>query len=115
MKTLLGVSKCPLAPEQLKSLQGGDNNPKHDSQATEAWAIGVVLLTMATLSSDELIFNKRELSVDKRGLDLLLSQTKERYSPLYFDLVSKCLDFDPIRRPKLNDILGYVARRKTER
>ena len=70
---------------------------------------------MANLCSDEVIYNRREYQVDKRGLDHLLNQTKERYSPLFYDLVSKCLDFDPIRRPKLNDILGYIAKRKSER
>lgn len=115
VKTLLGVSKCPLAPEQLKSLQAGDNNPKHDSQSTEAWAIGLVMLNMGNLSSDEVIYNRRDFIVDKRGLDHLLNQIKERYSPLFFDMVSRCLDFDPLRRPKLNDILGYIAKRKSER
>ena len=70
---------------------------------------------MANLCGDEVIYNRKEQIVDKRSLDHLLNSTKERYSPLFYDLVSKCLDFEPIRRPKLNDILGYIARRKSER
>ena len=73
------------------------------------------MLNMGNLSSDEVIYNRRDFVVDKRGLDHLLSQVKDRYSPLFFDLVSRCLDFDPVRRPKLNDILGYIAKRKSER
>jgi serine/threonine protein kinase len=115
VKTMLNQSKCPIAPEQLISLAKKENGPKHDSQATESWSIGIVLLTMATLSSEEVIYNWRESCIDKRGFDHLMNQVQQRYSPLFNELVKKCLDFDPSRRPKLTDILGYLARRKSEK
>lgn len=112
---MLGMSKCPIAPEQLQSLSRKENSPKHDSQATESWSIGIVLLTMATLSSEEVIYNWRENTIDKRGFDHLMNQVLQRYSPLFSELCKKCLDFDPSNRPKLTDILGYLARRKSEK
>jgi serine/threonine protein kinase len=115
VKTMLGMSKCPVAPEQLTSLGKKESNPKHDSQATESWSIGIVLLTMATLSSEEVIYNWRDYTIDKRGFDHLINQVLQRYSPLFNDLVKKCLDFNPSNRPKLTDILGYLARRKSEK
>lgn len=115
IKTMLGMSKCPLAPEQLSSLSKKESNPKHESQSTESWSIGIVLLTMATLSSDEVIYNWRDKSIDKRGYAHLMNQVHQRYSPLFNELVKKCLDFDPHNRPKLSDILGYLGRRKSEK
>jgi len=92
VKTMLGTSKCPIAPEQLESLSRKETGPKHDSQATESWSIGIVLLTMATLSSEEVIYNWRDHKIDQRGYDHLIGQVSQRYTPLFSELVKKCLD-----------------------
>jgi len=115
VKTMLGISKCPLSPEQLVSLSKKENSPKHDSQASDSWSIGIVLLTMATLSSEDVIYNWSEKVIDKRGFDHLMNQVRQRYSPLFFELVNKCLNYDPFSRPKLNEIIGYLAKRKAEK
>jgi serine/threonine protein kinase len=70
---------------------------------------------MATLSSEEVIYNWTDNTIDKRGYDHLMNQVLQRYSPLFNELVKKCLDLDPSNRPKLTDILGYLARRKSEK
>lgn len=113
-KTMLGISRCPLAPEQLKSLKNRVSLPNHDIQQTEAWAIGILLLTMATLSSEEVIYNWRNNLIDERGLKAQLTQVKENYSPLFYDLVSRCLSFDVSLRPNLSQILTFLAKRKQE-
>lgn len=113
-KTMLGISKCPLAPEQLKSLKNKVSVPNHDIQSTEAWAIGILLLTMATLSSEEVIYNWRNNMIDERGLKTQLSQVKDNYSPLFYDLVQKCLSFNPAKRPNLSQILTFLSQRKQE-
>lgn len=113
-KTMLGISKCPLAPEQLQSLKNRISLPNHDIQSTESWAIGILLLTMATLSSEEVIYNWRNNVVDERGLQSQLNQVKENYSPLFYDLVFRCLSFDPEKRPNLSQILSFLGKRKQE-
>jgi len=114
VKTMLGVTKCPLSPEQLESLRKNSSNPNHEVQAVEAWQIGILLLTMASLSSEEVIYNWREKKLDERGFNHLLSQIEVRYSPLFVELVNKCLDFDPEKRPSLATILTYLTMRKQE-
>ena len=113
-KTMLGISKCPLAPEQMISVKNRVSMPNHDVQATEAWAIGILLLSMATLSSEEMIYDWRNSVIDERGLKNQLIEVKEKFSPLFSDLVSKCLDFDPNNRPILSQILTFLAKRKQE-
>ena len=114
VKTMLGMSKCPLAPEQMASLRNNEANPVHDVQAIEAWTIGILLLTMASLSSEEVIYKWKEKAVDERSLNHLLSQIDERYSPLFCELVKKCLTLQSEKRPSLASILTYLTMRKQE-
>ena len=111
---MLGISKCPLSPEQLKSLKIRVSAPKHDIQSNESWSIGILLLCMATLSSENVLYNWKDFEIDTRGFNHLMSQLKTKYSPLFVELVTKCLETDPINRPTLSDILGYLTKRKEE-
>ena len=114
LKTMLGVSKCPLSPEQMESMRKNEANPVHDVQAVEAWAIGVLLLTMASLSSEEVLYKWKEKRLDERALKHLLGEIGGRYSPLFCELVQKCLVLDPTKRPSLASILTYLTMRKQE-
>lgn len=114
MKTFLNISKCPLAPEQLASMQKKDSNPAHDHQATEVWSIGILALTLATLSSEEVLYDWRRYTVDQRGMAHLLDIVQKKYSPLFFNMVKKCLDFDPEKRPNLPRIISYINQRKED-
>lgn len=112
VKTFLNISKCPLAPEQLKSIQRKEANPAYDRQSTEVWSIGILALTMATLSSEEVLYDWRRYTVDKKGLAHLLDKIQDKYSPLFFNMVKKCLDYDPEKRPNLPRIISYINQRK---
>jgi len=113
MKTLLKISKCPLAPEQLKALMGLGTG--RTDMHTEVWAIGVLLLSIASLSSEELLYNWRNYEIDKRGLTHLLSDVQKRYTPLLFELTKSCLQDNPSARPSFGAIYKYIERRKRER
>lgn len=114
VKTFLQISKCPLAPEQLMSIQKQETNPDHDHQATEVWAIGILTLTLATLSSEGVLYDWRRYTIDKRGLAHLLDIVQRKYSPLFFNMVKKCLDFDPEKRPNLARVISYINQRKED-
>lgn len=114
VKTFLGISRCPLAPEQLKSIQRKDSEPQHNQQATEVWCIGILALTLATLSSEEVIYDWRRNTIDTRGLAHLMEIVQKKYSILFVNMIKKCLDFDPEKRPNLPRIISYINQRKDD-
>ena len=96
--------------EKLRERKGRD--VVFDKQKAEVWAIGVMMLTLATLSSEELIYNWKEKIIDSRGLEHLFTEIKMRYSPLYYDLIKMCLEKDPAKRCKLPKILDILKTRR---
>lgn len=81
-------------------------------QATEAWMIGVLLLVMGTLVPEEAIYDWKAFELKEQELKQLLNEIKHRYSVLFYELISSCLDLNPDDRPTLSDILGYLQKRK---
>jgi len=112
-KTLLGKTRCPLAPELLVHLKARESSPAFDKQPAEVWSIGVLMASLATLSAEEVLYDWRATEIDRRGYEHALQQIKGRYSPLFYELVSKCLSFDSRARPSLPDILRYINTRKS--
>lgn len=112
-KTLLGTTRCPLPPELLEHLRNKRSSPNFNKQGAEIWAIGVLMITLATLNSEEVLYNWRTKEIDRRGYEHLLQQTRSRYSQLYYEMVAKCLDFDVNRRPSMPELLRYINTRKS--
>jgi len=111
-KTLLKTAKCPLPPEQLESLKSSNCSQYSLDESTESWAIGVLLLTMSTLTSEAMIYNWRTYDIDHRGRLELFGDLKSRYSPLLVEVTTKCLSDNPLERPSFTQIVDYISRRK---
>ena len=76
--------------------------------------IGVVLLSIGCLVSEDLFYDWEEGRIREMEFNGLIRELKTRYSPLFCELVRKCLEFDPRKRPDLKRIVGYLVERKKE-
>jgi hypothetical protein len=75
--------------------------------------IGVLMLSCATLVSDEAFYDWKNYSIKGLEFNELLKDVKNRYSDTIFELVKKCLSFDQMKRPTINEINGYLEIRKS--
>ena len=108
---MMKIAKCPVPPEHLAALKSASPQMYEIDQKTESWAIGILMISMANLCSDQLLYNWRTLDIDKRSLNDLLRGVYSRYSQLFGDMVKRCLSDNPHERPLFNDIKEYIWRR----
>ena len=64
MKTRLGMETAPLSPELMTCLQT-NMEATGDQQASEVWSIGIVILSMATLSDYKSYYNFSKTAIDQ--------------------------------------------------
>jgi len=111
-KTLLKTAKCPVPPEHLELLKSQICTSYKLDESSESWAIGILLLTTATLTSEAMLYNWRTYEIDMRSRQELLIDIKSRYSSLLSDLVQQCLSDNPDERPGFTEISDFISKRK---
>ena len=74
--------------------------------------IGILMLCCASLVPEDAVYDWVGFGIKSMELEQLLKDVKSRYSSLFHEMVSSCLDTDPKKRPNLSGILKYLQNRK---
>ena len=112
VKTLLNYSKANVPPEQLGSLKAKKQLIADLGVEAEIWAIGLVLLAIASLNKEEAFYEWTAWTVNMAASESAMICVKNKYSMLLYELIKGALQTNPSDRIGLVDLAGFVQRRK---
>lgn len=112
IKVLTGQSRCNLSPEYFQALSMNQKEPKSNPELTEIFAIGIVVLGIATLHEDNWYYDWPSKQINWRNIQDSLSDVMHRYSPLLYNLVDGCLKEKIVERIHMGEVLTFVEQRK---
>jgi len=96
---LLGGGRALLAPELLAQIPKQDFEIKTDRYKADVFSLGVTLLSLASLTRSEDLYNYEEGKIDLTLLDSRLKQVDSIYSPVFSHFLRDLLIFDESHRP----------------
>lgn len=111
-KVMTGEARCNLPPEYIQALHAGQREPKSNPELADIFAIGIVILGLATLHEDSWYYDWAKKEIVWRNIQESLAELKMRYSPLLSRLAEGCLKERMAERIHIGDILHYVEERK---
>jgi len=112
-RALKGNHSICLPPELLDCLRRSEHYPKYDKVKAESWSIGMVLLSCISLKSEEFFYNSKALKLHGNKIKEAVGIYSRSYSELLIGLIETCLDPNPVDRGSINDIKGFLQKRKT--
>lgn len=110
-QNMLGLSKNALPPELMDSLKRYDANPPQDPIKIEAWTIGLILLSMATLTVEEDYYDFESSKVLRNRIERSISSLGPKYSNLFKELLITSLDPNPAKRASMGMIKEFLVMR----
>jgi serine/threonine protein kinase len=100
-------SSSPLAPELLKQIATYDYEIKCDKYKADVFAMGITLLSLATLTKSEELYNSRkEGGMDLELLEARLQSAESLYSPTFTNMLRTFLCLDAESRPDFIQLHG---------
>jgi len=103
----------PLPPELLDPLRIRNPRPSYSKEAAESWTIGVLLLTAASLCTSNSLYIWDKFQLNTKSMTKKMTLINGMYSNLYNELMCACLSLDPSCRPSIQEIIGFINRRKS--
>jgi len=108
---ILHGTKTNLAPELVPNVPQSDFEIKTDKYKADVFSLGLTLLSLASLSSNEEIYNLEEGTFNEALLNEKLEKIRFRYSPFTWDLIKSMLTVSEESRPDFvslnNTLLPY--------
>lgn len=113
IKVMTHQSRCNLSPEYFQSLQANQKEPKSNPELTDVFAMGIIILSLATLHDDNWYYDWNMRDILWSNVNDSISELRLRYSPLLITLVEGCLKQRVAERLHLGEVLNYVEQRKS--
>jgi len=110
-QNMLGLAKHCLPPELMVCLKRYEANPPLDPIKIEVWTIGLILLSMATLTVEEDYYDFESSKVLTNRIDKSLGSLGSKYSPLFKELLMTCLESNPQKRASMAMIKEFLVMR----
>lgn len=102
----------PVSPEELRCRSQRKIIPKVDCEASEVFVIGLELLCIALLISEEKFYDWKNFELVAPLLSEGLKKAHRKYSDSLVDLIKSCLDQNPEARPTIELLHKLVEERK---
>lgn len=96
-----------LAPEVLKFLPLKDFKATYDHARADVFSLGMTLLSAATITHSEDLYNYENGTIDFNGLNQRLEKVRISYSDFTYNLIREMLTEEVSKRP---DFIGLEAR-----
>jgi hypothetical protein len=104
LKALAATDRPFLSPQQLKSLQKKEPNPRGDQFKNDIFSLGVLMLEAATLLPSEFVYNWSKQTVNYAEINKSLQQIRLRHSEFLTNIIAEMLNEDENARPSFHDL-----------
>lgn len=112
VKVMTGQARCNLSPEYFQSLHMNQKEPKSNPELTDIFAIGIIILSIATLHEDNWFYDWNSRQIAWRNVQDSLTEVMQRYSSLLYNLVDGCLKEKITERIHMGEVLTFIEQRK---
>ena len=112
IKVMTGETRANISPEVVQALQSSQREAKTNPELVDVFAIGIILLALATLHEDSYYYDWSRKDIIWRNVRESLDEIQLRYSPLLHQLAKGCLQERMSERIHMTDILQFVEKRK---
>lgn len=112
IRTVLGETRSNLPPEHLQAWQAGQREIKSNQEVADTFALGIVILALATLQEDNWYYDWQQKDLQWARIKDSLSEVQMRYSPLLYQLALGCLKERMSERIRIQDVLRFIEQRK---
>ena len=104
LKALAATDRPFLSPQQLKSLQKKEPNPRGDQFKNDIFSLGVLMLEAATLLPSEFVYNWSKHTVNYAEINKSLQLIRQRHSEFLTNIIAEMLNEDENARPSFHDL-----------
>ena len=85
-----------------------------DSECSEIWVIGLIVLCVSLLVSEEKFYDWKNFQINSPLLAEGIKKLQRKYSNSFSDLIKSCLNESPHNRPSLKMIETAIENRRIE-
>ncbi len=83
--------KGALSPEELQARQAKELFPKVGAEECEVWTIGIILLCVALLVTEDVFYDFKANELETHTLVSGMQRVRDMYSQGFYDILSGCL------------------------
>lgn len=104
---LFGEEQALVSPEEMLDVRRQSNKSLSVEDYTEAWSLGIILLCLCNLKTEESIYDWKTKNIRFEAIEVMLGFTRRGYSPELSNLITAMLERDTQRRISISSLISH--------